>query len=93
MNTIHIEIGCCPGSPRPIDYLTNMLKTLQKSENPFIVEWAKNYETNPPDCSTIFGDMSCFLNVTPNIENDVKNFFENHLKNLYYSGAIRYASW
>ena len=31
MNTIHIEIGCCPGSPTlTMDYLTNMLKTLQK---------------------------------------------------------------
>ena len=35
----------------------------------------KKIKTDPPDCSARSGDMSCFLNVTPNIENDVKNFF------------------
>lgn len=93
MNTIHIEIGGCCCGIKPVDYLTEMLKILQKSENQEIVKWAKNYKISTHDFFTRFGDMSCFLNVTPDIENDLKNFFETNLKNLYYSGAIRYASW
>jgi len=93
MNTIHIEIGGCSGGIKPVDYLTEMLKILQKSENKEIVKWAKNYKISTDDFFTRFDDLSYFLNVTPDIENDLKNFFGIQLKNLYYSGLIRYASW
>ena len=93
MVSLHIEIGCPPGGIRPQTHLMNIIKNLQSSENNDIVNWANEYLKNPPDCSTRFGDMSCFLEIEYNIKNEVQTFFKNKLTELYYLGAIRHASW
>jgi hypothetical protein len=93
MTTIHIEIGCFPGTIRPKVYLMDILKNLQKSNKPNIVSWAKNYIDNPPDCQTRFDDMDYFLEIEGNIKEEVQKFFKEKLVNLYYDGIIRYASW
>ena len=40
-------------------------KSQSSKNNNNIVEWATEYIKNPPDCSTRFGDMSCFLEIDP----------------------------
>tara|TARA_B100000963_G_scaffold358314_1_gene382654 strand:+ start:1693 stop:1974 length:282 start_codon:yes stop_codon:yes gene_type:complete len=93
MVSLHIEIGCPPGGIRPQTYLMNLITSLQSSKNNNIVEWATEYIKNPPDCSTRFGDMSCFLEIESSIKDEVQTFFQTKLTELYHSGSIRYASW
>ena len=93
MVSLHIEIGCPPGGIRPNTHLMNLITNLQSSQNNDIAKWATEYIKNPPDCSILFGDMSCFLEIESNIKDEVQNFFKTELTKLYYSGAIRWASW
>jgi|TARA_Y100000389_G_C17068206_1_gene320654 hypothetical protein len=93
MVSLHIEIGCPPGGIRPQSHLTNLITNLQSSKNNNIAEWATRCIKNQPDCSTCFGDMSCFLEIESDIKDEVQSFFKTKLTELYYSGAIRYASW
>ena len=93
MVSLHIEIGCPPGGIRPNTHLINLITNLQSSRNNDIAKWATEYIKNPPDCSILFGDMSCFLEIESNIKDEVQNFFKTKLTELYYSGDIRWASW
>lgn len=93
MVSLHIEIGCPPGGIRPQTHLMNLISSLKNSKNDNVVRWASEYIKNPPDCPTRFGDMSCFLEIDSNIKDEVQNFFQTKLTELYYSGEIRWASW
>ena len=93
MVSLHIEIGCPPGGIRPNTYLMNLITNLQSSKNNNIAKWASEYIKNPPDCSIRFGDMSCLLEIESDIKDEVQSFFKTKLTELYYSGAIRWASW
>ena len=95
--TLHIEIDCAPGSPRPGQYFKQISTFMSKNSNEYISGLGcRLIEMNPDPVSKRFGNWEWDITLTDKefvVSKDIKKIWEAELTRLYHSGHIRFASW